>query len=127
MAGNWGEPERRWDEYDWERFLQQQDGKTEKYMQLLETYLDDPRRDEIIEICFQQLHVFFRLPILLLKKTLPIVFVPHAFRFAPIAGHAELNASFSFRAKFFRGSFLSASTRKFRWLHQALRSVGSAS
>ena len=48
MAGNRGEPERMWDEYDWERFLQQQDGKTEKYMQLLETYLDDPRRDEII-------------------------------------------------------------------------------
>ncbi len=48
MAGEWGEPERMWDEYDWERFLQQQDGKTEKYMQLLETYLDDPRRDEII-------------------------------------------------------------------------------
>ena len=37
-----------WDEYDWERFLQQQDQKTEKYMQLLETYLDDPQRDEII-------------------------------------------------------------------------------
>src|SRR5881394_2149264 len=48
MAGNWGEPERMWDEYDWERFLQQQDHKTEKYMQLLETYLDDPQRDEII-------------------------------------------------------------------------------
>src|SRR5437762_678938 len=48
MAGNWSEPERMWDEYEWERFLQQQDGKTEKYMQLLETYLDDPRRDEII-------------------------------------------------------------------------------
>src|SRR3954465_2055497 len=48
MAGNWGEPERMWDEYDWERFLQQQDGKTEKYMQLLEKYLGDPRRDEII-------------------------------------------------------------------------------
>jgi hypothetical protein len=48
MDGNWGEPERMWDEYEWERFLQQQDGKTEKYMQLLETYLDDPRRDEII-------------------------------------------------------------------------------
>ena len=48
MAGNWGEPERMWDEYDWERFLQQQDGKTEKYMHLLETYLDDPHRDEII-------------------------------------------------------------------------------
>jgi hypothetical protein len=42
------EPERMWDEYDWERFLQQQDQKTERYMELLETYLDDPRRDEII-------------------------------------------------------------------------------
>jgi hypothetical protein len=48
MAGYESEPERMWDEYDWERFLQQQDHKTEKYMQLLETYLDDPRRDEII-------------------------------------------------------------------------------
>jgi hypothetical protein len=48
MAGYEGESERMWDEYDWERFLQQQDGKTEKYMQLLETYLDDPQRDEII-------------------------------------------------------------------------------
>ncbi len=37
-----------WDEYDWERFLQQQDHKTEKYMQLLEQYLDDPQRDQII-------------------------------------------------------------------------------
>jgi hypothetical protein len=43
---------------------------------------------------------------LLLKKTLPIVFVPHAFRLAPVAGHAELNASFSFRAKFFRVAFV---------------------
>src|SRR5258708_23233250 len=48
MAGNGGKSESMWYEYDWERFLQQQDGKTEKYMQLLETYLDDPRRDEII-------------------------------------------------------------------------------
>ena len=48
MADYEGEPERIWDEYEWERFLQQQDGKTEKYMQLLETYLDDPDRDEII-------------------------------------------------------------------------------
>jgi hypothetical protein len=48
MAGYDGEPERMWDEYQWERFLQQQDGKTEKYMQLLEAYLDDPQRDEII-------------------------------------------------------------------------------
>ena len=42
------EPERAWDEYEWERFLQQQDHKTEKYMELLEKYLDDPQRDQII-------------------------------------------------------------------------------
>ena len=48
MAGYEGGSEHMWDEYDWERFLQQQDQKTEKYMQLLETYLDDPQRDEII-------------------------------------------------------------------------------
>src|SRR5213596_2704365 len=48
MADYDGESEQMWDEYDWERFLQQQDHKTEKYMQLLETYLDDPQRDEII-------------------------------------------------------------------------------
>lgn len=43
-----GDEERVWDEYDWERFLQQQDHKTEKYMELLERYLDDPNRDQII-------------------------------------------------------------------------------
>ncbi|HEU0274424.1 MAG TPA: hypothetical protein VFQ83_07865, partial [Candidatus Udaeobacter sp.] len=48
MAGYQGEPERIWDEYQWERFLQQQEGKAEKYMRLLEEYLDDPQRDEII-------------------------------------------------------------------------------
>ena len=42
------EPERAWDEYEWERFLQQQDHKTEKYMELLEKYLDHPQRDQII-------------------------------------------------------------------------------
>src|SRR2546427_3048703 len=42
------DPERAWDEYEWERFLQQQDQKTEKYMELLEKYIDDPRRDEIV-------------------------------------------------------------------------------
>jgi hypothetical protein len=42
------EPDRAWDEYQWERFLQQQDHKTEKYMELLEKYLDDPQRDQII-------------------------------------------------------------------------------
>jgi hypothetical protein len=41
-------PERVWDEYDWERFLQQQDRKTEHYMELLEKYMDHPQRDEII-------------------------------------------------------------------------------
>jgi hypothetical protein len=48
MGGFDREPGRAWDEYDWERFLQQQDHKTEKYMELLEKYLDDPQRDEII-------------------------------------------------------------------------------
>ena len=42
------EPDRVWNEYEWERFLQQQDHKTEKYMELLEKYLDDPQRDQII-------------------------------------------------------------------------------
>src|SRR5450432_774643 len=42
------DPERAWDEYEWERFLQQQDRKTEKYMELLEKYIDDPQRDEIV-------------------------------------------------------------------------------
>jgi len=40
--------EKVWDEYDWERFLQQQDRKTERYMELLEKYIDDPNRDLII-------------------------------------------------------------------------------
>ena len=42
------EPDNVWDEYDWERFLQQQDRKTEKYMELLERYIGDPNRDQII-------------------------------------------------------------------------------
>ena len=40
--------DRAWDEYEWERFLQQQDKRTEKYMELLEKYIDDPNRDEIV-------------------------------------------------------------------------------
>src|SRR4029077_3650877 len=48
MAGYEGEPEGIWDEYQWERFLQQQEGTAEKSMRLLEEYLDDPQRDEII-------------------------------------------------------------------------------
>ncbi len=41
-------PEEIWDEYVWERFLQQQDRNTEKYFQLLEKYHDEPDRDDII-------------------------------------------------------------------------------
>jgi hypothetical protein len=37
-----------WDEYEWERFLQQQDRNTEKYLGLLEKYMDHPERDQII-------------------------------------------------------------------------------
>jgi hypothetical protein len=48
MAGYDPESERQWDEYQWERFLQQQDQKTEKYMELLEKYLDHPDRDQMI-------------------------------------------------------------------------------
>lgn len=48
MAEHDFEPGRAWDEYDWERFLQQQDHKTERYMELLEKYIDDPQRDQII-------------------------------------------------------------------------------
>jgi hypothetical protein len=48
MPGYDPESERAWDEYEWERFLQQQDRKTEKYMELLEKYLDHPDRDQII-------------------------------------------------------------------------------
>jgi hypothetical protein len=47
MAEN-PQPDRIWDEYDWERFLQQQDRKTERYMELLEKYIDHPDRDQII-------------------------------------------------------------------------------
>jgi hypothetical protein len=48
MADFFDEPEPAWDEYDWERFLQQQDSKTERYMELFEKYIDDPNRDQII-------------------------------------------------------------------------------
>lgn len=37
-----------WDEYQWEKFLQQQDRNTEKYFGLLEKYIDHPERDRII-------------------------------------------------------------------------------
>ena len=37
-----------WDEYQWERFLQQQDRKTEQYFELFDKYQSHPDRDEII-------------------------------------------------------------------------------
>jgi hypothetical protein len=42
------QPGRPWDEYDWERFLQQQDRKTDEYLRLLEKYADHPDRDAIV-------------------------------------------------------------------------------
>src|SRR5579862_5508021 len=48
MPDDHDQPEKVWDEYDWERFFQEQDRKTEKYMELLERYIDDPNRDQII-------------------------------------------------------------------------------
>ncbi|HEX4084740.1 MAG TPA: hypothetical protein VHY22_07515 [Chthoniobacteraceae bacterium] len=48
MGNHDDQPERVWDEYQWERFLQQQDRKTEHYMELLERYMDHPDRDQII-------------------------------------------------------------------------------
>ena len=40
--------DKAWDEYDWERFLQEQERRTEKYMGLLEKFMDHPDRDAII-------------------------------------------------------------------------------
>lgn len=41
-------PEKPWDEFKWERFLQEQERRTEKYMELNDQYRDHPNRDEII-------------------------------------------------------------------------------
>jgi hypothetical protein len=62
----------------------------------------------------------------LLKKALPIVFVPHAFRLAPITGHAELNASFALHAKCFHSGFALAKSHRNVWeLHPHQRPVRS--
>lgn len=42
-----GNPE-LWDEYQWEKFLQEQDRKTDKYFELFEKYSEHPNRDELI-------------------------------------------------------------------------------
>ena len=40
--------DKAWDEYDWERFLQELERRTEKYMALLEKFMDHLDRDAII-------------------------------------------------------------------------------
>ncbi len=40
--------ENTWDEFRWERFLQEQEQRTEKYMDLLDKYMNHPKRDELI-------------------------------------------------------------------------------
>jgi hypothetical protein len=37
-----------WDEYKWEEFFRESDKRTEKYMQLMDKYMDHPDRDRII-------------------------------------------------------------------------------
>jgi len=37
-----------WDEFQWERFLKEQDENTQRYFELIERYMDDPERDRIV-------------------------------------------------------------------------------
>jgi hypothetical protein len=37
-----------WDEFDYEKFMQECDARTDKYAELLDKYMDDPNRDRII-------------------------------------------------------------------------------
>jgi hypothetical protein len=48
MADEHEQPEREWDEYEWERFLQNQELRTERYLELFEQYVDHPERDMMI-------------------------------------------------------------------------------
>lgn len=48
MADDESDFSEEWDEYEWERFLQQQDRNTERYLGLLEKYMDHPDRDQLI-------------------------------------------------------------------------------
>jgi hypothetical protein len=45
-----GQPEdqHEWDEFEWERFLQERDRETDRFMELLEKYMDFPDCDRII-------------------------------------------------------------------------------
>ncbi|MEI6872531.1 MAG: hypothetical protein WCL08_09640 [Verrucomicrobiota bacterium] len=48
MSDDPKQPERVWDEYDWERFLRKQDQRTELYLELLERYSEHPERESLI-------------------------------------------------------------------------------
>jgi hypothetical protein len=48
MADEQEQPERLWDEYDWERFLKQQDLKAELYLELMERFRNHPDRDVMV-------------------------------------------------------------------------------
>lgn len=48
MADEHEQPEQAWDEYEWENFLREQDLRTERYLELLERYVDHPERDMLI-------------------------------------------------------------------------------
>ncbi len=37
-----------WDEFEWEKFMTEQDRKTDMFMELMDRYKDDPNRDEIL-------------------------------------------------------------------------------
>ena len=50
MSDDPKQPERVWDEYDWERFLRKQDKRTELYLELLDRYGDHPDREIILKI-----------------------------------------------------------------------------
>ncbi|MBA4149129.1 MAG: hypothetical protein H0X66_13530 [Verrucomicrobia bacterium] len=40
--------DKQWDEFDYERFMRESDARTDKYMELLEKYGDDPESEDII-------------------------------------------------------------------------------
>jgi hypothetical protein len=50
MASENQEPNPLWDEYEWERFLQEQDKETERYLELLDKYGGNPQCSEMIAI-----------------------------------------------------------------------------
>src|SRR5215831_1564475 len=90
---------------------------------------DDLVALRIIKIRLQQSHVLFRLAVLLLKETLPLVLIPDAFGLTLVLSHAELNASFAVRAKFFAigFAFFAPKSSKHGWLRQRGPWLGSSS